>query len=66
MEKVIGGHAGKIWSILEKKGTQTPASLVRALGLKAAEVERAIGWLAREEKLSFECKGRGAMKITLK
>jgi hypothetical protein len=52
MENVIGDNAGKVWASLKEKGPQTVASLSREARLTASEVDKAIGWLAREDKLA--------------
>ncbi len=54
----IGLAAGKIWHYLEKAGEASPSKLASATGLSAKEVQRAVGWLAREEKLIIETDGR--------
>lgn len=54
----IGQHAGVVWKELSAKGALTVAALKKAKNLGEAEVQRAIGWLAREDKIRFEQKGR--------
>ena len=49
----IGLNAGKVWRILNEKGELSMFELCRELGLTFEEVAVAIGWLARENKLSF-------------
>ena len=49
----IGLHAGKVWRILNEKGELSMFELCRELGLTFEEVAVAIGWLARENKISF-------------
>ena len=66
MDENIGGNAGKLWQVLHSKGPQTPTALAKTLSLKAPEVDRAIGWLAREGKLQFEQAKTGGVKISLK
>jgi len=66
MDAVIGENAGKVWQLLNVKGAQTPAAIAKALNLKSADVDRAIGWLARECKLSFETDAKVGLKILLK
>ena len=66
MEPLIGDHAGRLWNYLNQKKAQTPAAVAKALNLKSAEVDRAIGWLAREGKLTFEKDTRGTVRISLK
>lgn len=49
----IGLNAGKVWRILNEKGELSTFELCRELGLTFEEVAVAIGWLARENKISF-------------
>lgn len=54
----IGLAAGKIWKYLEKTGEASPSKLASDTGLNTKDVQRAIGWLAREGKLIIESDGR--------
>lgn len=54
----IGVAAGKIWDYLDKQGSATPTKLAETIGLNSKDVQRAIGWLAREGKLIIERDGR--------
>ena len=49
----IGLNAGKVWRILNEKGELSMFELCRELGLTFEEVAVAIGWRARENKISF-------------
>ena len=49
----IGLNAGKVLRILNEKGELSMFELCRELGLTFEEVAVAIGWLARENKISF-------------
>lgn len=49
----IGENAGKIWTALQG-GALTTKALKKATKLKEAELNLALGWLAREDKLFFE------------
>ena len=66
MENAIGENAGKIWDLLSKKGPQAPSSMSKVLGLKTADVDRALGWLSREGKLAFAPDGKGGTKVSLR
>lgn len=66
MELEIGEHAGLVWHALKSNGSQSPTTLGRTLELKRDEVERAIGWLAREGKLQIKSNGTGWVKVCLK
>ncbi len=65
MQDIIGQHAGQVWTLLSEQGALTPHGITRKLGLKAPEVDRAIGWLAREGKLEMQTTPRGALSIRL-
>jgi len=59
MNKVeIGMAAGDVHCFLEANGAATVAELKRATGHKEATIHQAIGWLAREDKLTSEASGR--------
>lgn len=55
---VIGAAAGSIWMYLNEHGSASASKLIEALELDRNEVQRAIGWLAREGKLAVERKGK--------
>lgn len=50
--EMIGANAGKIWNALQN-GAQSSKALKKATKLKEAELNLALGWLAREGKLTF-------------
>ncbi len=54
----IGGAAGKIWKFLDKHGTSSVSKVAAETGLSKNDAQRAIGWLAKEDKLVIEMKGR--------
>ena len=54
----IGEAAGAVWSCLSTDGPQTMAKLKKAVDAPADNVLAAIGWLAREGKLTFETSGK--------
>jgi predicted transcriptional regulator len=56
--EAIGQCAGKVWSCLSKNGPTNITRLLRDLGLSRDLVFQAIGWLAREGKLTIEDTGR--------
>ena len=49
----IGENAGLIWNALQG-GALTTKALKKATKLKEADLNLALGWLAREDKLTFE------------
>lgn len=60
----IGIDAGKIWNELELNGEMTTGALKKSLGLAPFNLNVAIGWLAREEKVSMSRNGN-TIKIRL-
>ncbi len=62
----IGENAGRIWQLLEGNGGMSPSAIAKQLKLKASDVDRAVGWLAREDKIHFEQSGKSGIKIVLK
>ena len=53
----IGETAGVIYQTLEKGGAKTVTALQKETGTANELLNQAIGWLAREGKISFEKKG---------
>ena len=49
----IGENAGLIWNALQG-GALTVKALKKATKLKNDDLNRALGWLAREGKIAFE------------
>ncbi len=49
----IGENAGAIWTALQG-GALTTKALKKATKLKEADLNLALGWLARENKIAFE------------
>lgn len=58
MSDTIGAAAGKIWEYLDKNGATSVSKITKETGLNRNEVQRAIGWLAKEDNLTFEMDGR--------
>ncbi len=54
----IGDAAGKIWHYLNKNGAASVSKVTTETGVGKNEIQRAIGWLCKEGKLSIEIKGR--------
>ncbi len=48
----IGENAGAIWTALQG-GALTTKALKKATKLKEADLNLALGWLARENKIAF-------------
>jgi hypothetical protein len=58
MHETIGDAAGIIWTYLNENGPSSVTKITTATGLGKNDIQRAIGWLAREEKISIEVIGR--------
>jgi hypothetical protein len=58
MNEKIGKDAGLVWTVLNDNGTKTVKGVKELTNLNEKEIYAAIGWLAREEKLAFNQKGR--------
>ncbi len=54
----IGEAAGKIWHYLDKNGPSSVTKITTETGVGKNDIQRAIGWLAKEGKLAVEMKGR--------
>ena len=59
--KQVGETAGRVWSVLHEKGPQSLNSLKKLVKAPADVLLMSIGWLAREDKLAIEQKGRVQM-----
>ena len=59
-QSLIGKNAGIIWTLLQGKEKEEVSKLKKESKLTDAELWAAIGWLSRENKLTFskEKKGR--------
>jgi DNA-binding IclR family transcriptional regulator len=58
LNATVGSAAGKIWEFLDRNGEASVTRLAEETGLSRNDVQRAIGWLAREGKLRIERRGR--------
>lgn len=54
----LGVSAGKVWKALTEAGQASATKLSDTTGLDRNEIQRAIGWLAREGKIRVERKGK--------
>ena len=54
----IGNTAGKVWKFLKEKGEANLNQLKKGVKADPNLVLQAIGWLAREDKLLIQKKGR--------
>jgi hypothetical protein len=57
-EEAIGKAAGDIWKLLAEQGPIPFRELAKSLDEDRDLVAMAVGWLSRENKLSFEAKGK--------
>jgi len=58
MLDMIGSSAGVIWKYLDKNGETSVSKLVKETKLETKVAQRAMGWLANEDKVKFELNGR--------
>jgi hypothetical protein len=50
----IGTNAGVLWHILQESGKTSIHDIIKKSSLPIQEVYKAMGWLAREEKINIE------------
>lgn len=58
MADVIGTASGTLWAYLNENGANSATKIAKETGLDAKSLQRAIGWLAKEGKVTIETKGR--------
>lgn len=58
MSDSIGTAAGMVWKYLDTNGATSVSKITKETALDAKVAQRAIGWLASENKLNIEMKGR--------
>ena len=56
--KTIGTHAGLVWVLLSDGRRWRYSEMQAQLKLRDRELNAALGWLARENKIGFEQSGR--------
>ncbi len=61
----IGETAGNIWQVLNDNGESTFAKVKKKVGGSDDILHQAIGWLAREDKLTISKKG-SSVKLSVK
>jgi Winged helix-turn-helix domain (DUF2582) len=61
----IGHVAGEVWQLLDGDGEQSLPAIKKAVDAPDDMILAAIGWLAREDKLSFSKSGR-SLTISLR
>ena len=65
MNAEIAKTAGDVWHALNESEGLTRAEILQTLGIPDDLFNRAIGWLAREDQLSFDSEG-DEIRISLK
>lgn len=65
MSNTIGEAAGIVWKYLDTNGPSSVNKVTTETGISKNDVQRAIGWLSKEDKLSIEMVGR-AETLSLK
>lgn len=65
MSNTIGDAAGIVWNYLDKNGPSSVNKVTTETGVSKNDIQRAIGWLCKEDKLSIEMVGR-AETLSLK
>ena len=65
MSEIVGNAAGEIWKYLDKNGPTSVAKLIRETKIDEKYIQRGIGWLSQEDKVSIETINR-ADTISLK
>ncbi len=58
MVETIGEVAGKLWDYLKENESASPSRIAKEINVSKNELQRAIGWLAREEKIIIKVDGR--------
>ena len=59
----IGLNAGIVWHLLNNNERWTYCKLREASGLSERDLDAAIGWLAREDKLVYRVEKKGRKNI---
>ena len=64
MHEEIGTAAGAVWRLLETRGTFTLSKLKQETKLAESTLLMAIGWLAREDKVTLT-RVRNSLQVSL-
>ena len=62
MDSEIGSHAGRVWKILDIWGDADFTTIQRLSDLQNKEIHTALGWLAKEGKLTLNEKEKFELK----
>jgi hypothetical protein len=57
MKAKVGETAGRVWETLKNKEKVEISALAKILKEKTVVVYQAVGWLAREDKISYHIRG---------
>ncbi len=58
MSEKVGNTAGDIWRFLDKNGPISVSKLAKEIPVEEKYLQRAIGWLAQEGKISIDIVNR--------
>jgi hypothetical protein len=58
VESIFGTKAGIVWKALNQNGPSNIGDLVKTTSMSREEINGALGWLGREDKILVEKKGR--------
>jgi hypothetical protein len=58
MSTSIGSIAGQVWQYLNKNGAHSVTKIAKETDIETKQLQRAIGWLAKEDKIIITLKGR--------
>jgi predicted RNA-binding protein (virulence factor B family) len=58
MLNIIGDAAGKVWEYLDQNGPASVTKITNETGISKNDIQRAIGWLLKEDKLTIDVAGR--------
>ena len=61
VESIFGTKAGIVWRALNQNGPTNIGDLVRITSMSREEVNGALGWLGRENKITVERRGRAML-----
>jgi hypothetical protein len=65
LQAQVGETAGKVWNLLNDRGPQTLAQLKKSLDGAGELAGFAVGWLAREDKVTIT-KEKKSFKVALR
>lgn len=62
-KQTIGENAGQIWQLLKEKGEMQLNELLEISKIQESDLNRSLGWLAREDKIAFYEKNKKHMVL---